>query len=397
MIRKLLPMLYRAAEIFKFDIALVTNEHHMYSALQAERKLGQQAQWSVLSEALVQQAKKLADAAMRDRLVLFIGAGASVSCGLPSWWGLLRQLADSAPSPLTEQELNELLALSNPLEQGQRLLGYYESEAAFKQRAAQLCTPSSFGLQQALLGALPIREAITTNYDDCFERSIRGGGRRLVTIPYSSPEGADVWLLKMHGCINHPGDIVLTQNDYDMYADRRAALAGIVQASLITKHLLFVGFGLRDPNFIQIISTVRKSIEHHSSSQRHLGTSIQLSHLQDLSSEFSRDLSFAWMNKKSPAKAARLSEIFLDLVAAEASNPTRFLNSPMYTSLLSPQEKILQDKIRALLCDVPEEVKATGAFEVLHRALVQSFGEYDRNTIQREFIEKRFSPIQEKK
>jgi hypothetical protein len=37
--------------------------------------------------------------------------------------------------------------------------------------------------------------------------------------------------------------------DYLRYESRRAALAGIVQSLLITKHMLFIGFGLQDDNF----------------------------------------------------------------------------------------------------------------------------------------------------
>ncbi len=50
------------------------------------------------------------------------------------------------------------------------------------------------------------------------------------------------WLLKLHGCINHPEDIVLQRADYIRYELRRQALAGVVQSLLITKEMLFVGF-----------------------------------------------------------------------------------------------------------------------------------------------------------
>ena len=52
----------------------------------------------------------------------------------------------------------------------------------------------------------------------------------------------------------------LRREDYIRYAERRAALAGIVQSLLITKHLLFIGFSLVDDNFFQIISAVKKAL-----------------------------------------------------------------------------------------------------------------------------------------
>ena len=399
MIRELLPELHRACATFRFDIALVTNEHHMFVALQAERKMAAQFTWSALSEHNRAVATKLASFAFREQLVLFIGAGSSLSCGLPSWGGLLRLLAERAPRPLAACQLDEILAIPDPLAQGQALLGFYGSEEEFKRETARLCTPNAFSLQHALLSALPIKEAITTNYDDCFEQAIIGGARHVAALPYASPEHADLWILKMHGCISHPDDIVLTRNDYDTYADRRAALAGIVQASLITKHLLFVGFGLRDPNFEQIIATVKKSTAHYPSCRRELGTSIQLEANAALAEHYAEDLALAWMSTKRPslAKSARLADIFLDFLASETCKSTRFLNSPMYRSLLSPQELVLQEKIKALLGDLPPEVKKTEAYDVLEKAMIKSFGEYDFRSLQRQFIHSRLLDYQKYK
>ena len=45
----------------------------------------------------------------------------------------------------------------------------------------------------------------------------------------------------MHGCVNHPSDIVLTRSDYNRYSDRRAALAGIVQ---VIQYLYQILYGL---------------------------------------------------------------------------------------------------------------------------------------------------------
>ena len=41
----------------------------------------------------------------------------------------------------------------------------------------------------------------------------------------------------------------------------KEALAGIVQAMLITKHIMFVGFSLRDEAFNEIAATVRRSLK----------------------------------------------------------------------------------------------------------------------------------------
>lgn len=46
-----------------------------------------------------------------------------------------------------------------------------------------------------------------------------------------------------------------------------AALSGIVQASLVTKHMLFVGYGLSDDNFRRIAKVISKSIHNFKEKQ----------------------------------------------------------------------------------------------------------------------------------
>src|SRR5207244_1581616 len=69
---------------------------------------------------------------------------------------------------------------------------------------------------------------------------------------------ADAWVLKMHGSVSHPEDIVLTREHQLAYEERHAALAGIVQTLLLTRHMLFVGFSLSDDTFHRIADDVRR-------------------------------------------------------------------------------------------------------------------------------------------
>src|SRR5207248_11780402 len=72
--------------------------------------------------------------------------------------------------------------------------------------------------------------------------------------------GADARMLKLPGCVSHPEDIVLTRQDLIGYAARHAALAGVVQTLLITRHMLFVGFSLNDDNFHRIADAARRVV-----------------------------------------------------------------------------------------------------------------------------------------
>ena len=105
-----------------------------------------------------------------------------------------------------------------------------------------------------MLATLPVNQVVTTNYDTLFEDASSGMKERGIAILPWKPANKERWLLKMHGDVNHPKDIVLVRSDYMRYDERRSALRGIVQAMLITGHMLFVGFSLTDDNLYYVRS-----------------------------------------------------------------------------------------------------------------------------------------------
>ncbi len=156
----------------------------------------------------------------------------------------------------------------------------------------------------------------------------------------------------MHGCVNAPHDIVLTRQDYLRYAERSAALAGIVQAMLITRHMLFVGFSLDDDNFHRIVDAVRRAL--HGSSRDALGSAVSLFANPLLEQLWGEDLSWVHLcDKPAPdaqtpvSAAARTFEIFLDCLSFHAAAPNYLLN-PRFGALLSPDEIALRDQLDPL-------------------------------------------------
>ena len=274
-VRELLPALYDAAARLEVDVALVAIEGPTYAAAQAERaRLN--PDWSELGEELREAGEKLARIAARGDLVLFLGAGVSVNAGLPGWNDLLDALAQQAGMSAPERAD---LARLDPLDRahiverrfgGAKALG----DAIFHRHL--VWHPS---LAHQLLAALPVREAVTTNYDCLFELASEAAGRSVSVLPYAIERDADRWLLKMHGCVSCIEDIVLTREDYLRYENRRTALSGIVQALLITRHMLFVGFSLSDDNFHRIADAVRRALEPvaRRGADRRFGTTLVLS------------------------------------------------------------------------------------------------------------------------
>lgn len=90
---------------------------------------------------------------------------------------------------------------------------------------------------------------VTTNYDDLFETACQGAQVPFNVLPYQPGWASAVddpatsssgggggggassvatrsraskrWILKLHGCVHHPQDIVLTRTQMNEYSDRR--------------------------------------------------------------------------------------------------------------------------------------------------------------------------------
>src|SRR4029079_9529087 len=118
--------------------------------------------------------------------------------------------------------------------------------------------------------------ATTPNYDRLFEDAWSvPDPDGLSVLPGAIKPDARRWLLKMHGCLSDPERVVLTRSRYTRYDEQLPALSGMVQAFLVTRHVLFVGFSLSDDNFHRIVDAVRR-LRGESGTPGHLGTALSL-------------------------------------------------------------------------------------------------------------------------
>ncbi len=376
-IRAQLAEMYSAVERHDVDCVLVTYDGPTQAAAQAERRRwlkesGEQG-WPDLTRELVAVGKGLARKANRGRLVLFLGAGISFGAGLPMWGTLLAELAERAGM---DEEEREALSKLDVLDQAELIEGrMHGSRDVMTDEIRRLLSGHEYSLAHAMLAALPVSEVVTTNYDTLFERASEAGGEmRVAVLPYERAAGADRWVLKLHGCINRPDDIVLTRSDYLRYGARRAALSGIVQALLITRHMLFVGFSLTDDNFHRIAAAVRQALPLESGDP--LGTALMLSTGSLVEELWKPELRVVSTGEADDAAAARRLEILLDWVLAHTGRSVTPLLDPRYENVLSEPEKELRaliSELKTSLAGLSKEAKETDAHARLQR-LVESFG-----------------------
>jgi hypothetical protein len=359
-VRRLLPELYRFADAHPTDIALVMQDPAQYAAAQAVRsETMSDGAWSTLDDRLCAKADDLADRAFRQELMLFLGAGVSQSAGLPSWNGLLEKLAGA--DLINDADFRNLGALDQARVVQRRL----PPDGHLGKAVADLVRSDHYSLAHGLLAALPVLEVVTTNYDTLFEAASEAIARPVDVLPYQLTGGSRRWLLKLHGCVSRPEDIVLTREDYLRYDAGRAALAGLVQGLLITRHMLFVGFSLGDDNFHRIADAVRRAVQREP-----FGTSLSVAGNRLLQEVWAKDLD--WVELGDLPGSARLLEIFLDRLAARTVATADHLFDPRYEATLSESEIQLREelsKLASFLAGVPGPLRRGAAWVEVERLL----------------------------
>jgi NAD-dependent SIR2 family protein deacetylase len=376
-VRELLPVLRGAARSRDADIALVTREEAAFAAAQAERsRWPDETQWTELGPSLFAEAKRLAELAANGQLVLFLGAGVGKSAGLPLWNELLDELAQDAG--VSEAERRALADL-DPTDRARLIAVRLKGKTLGQAVRERFEAVTHHSISHALLADLPVEAVVTTNYDLLFEEASVAAGIPVRILPRHAAADSRRWVLKMHGSIEEPKDIVVTREDYLRYEDQRRALAGIVQALLITRHMLFVGFGLRDENFHRIVDAVRKAVEPGAESRTRpgpLGTAVALLQNPLHRELWERDLHWIAMQEsagdRDQAAAARRLEIFLDCVVSRTSS-ARYLLQPSYADMLTTPERTLAEALLRFTSRLDDEAKRAPQWRQV-RTLLASLG-----------------------
>ena len=339
-----------AAEL-DVDFVFVFRDEPSYALAQQRRRVvGRLA--TALPEYLHGEAKRLAELARAGRLVPFLGAGVSVSAGAPTWARLIELLAENRGLSVDERE-SILQPDRDPLDQAAYLRMLFdegdEADAAraFQGAIAAAVRRDRYGLAPALLASLDAEQAITLNYDELFELACADAGRPRRIIPGGASD-SERWLLKLHGTVNDPSTIVLTREDYLGFNADRAALSALVKATLMTRHLLFVGFGMRDDHFHEIVHDVRRAVGSQSSGLAATALTLRDDPLHKaLWSKHLETVSISEADDAELALAARRLEVFLDVMMCEASDSHSYLLHHDFAEALTPAEHQLAVALRA--------------------------------------------------
>jgi hypothetical protein len=218
----------------------------------------------------------------QEDTVLFLGSGISIWSGLPTWPGLIEELAvfiqnsGTDPSPIrAEARRGDLLQAASygfdKLTQPQ--IG------RFMQQACRYGMAKPHEIHRKLLSLGP-RCFITTNYDNLLEEALRIWqparfyrppitNRHLTELSEVVHARAVDFVFKPHGDAADAESIILTREQYRQLlpdGERHAALES-VKTLLVSRPVVYFGFGLRDPDFIYmrdlLSNTYRGGVRDH--------------------------------------------------------------------------------------------------------------------------------------
>lgn len=198
--------------------------------------------------------KEYTKAIEEGRAGIFAGAGMSIDSGYVNWKELMRPFAEELHLVIDKE--NDYLAVAQ----------YYRNQsgtrASINKRILEEFTKECKDNENIdIITRLPIKTFWTTNYDKLIEKGLEKNHKKAdvkvnsnqLTTPVPD---RDAVVYKMHGDVEHPAEVVLTKDDYVFYDKERPMFKTVLEADLLSKTFLFLGFSFEDPNIDYILNQI---------------------------------------------------------------------------------------------------------------------------------------------
>lgn len=223
---------------------------------------------------------ELLDKLSSGNCVLFVGAGLSQGSGLPGWPQTLRQMitwgADHGVDVSGRRELvgfirkNDLLTVAEEMRErmGKERFREFMSEV-FRKPGLQ---PTSAHM---LLPKIPFAAVLTSNYDTLLESAYTLHRRGTVPHTFTHADTAELsaalrsgefYILKVHGTIDRVETVILGEKDYQDIMHASPAYRQHLASLFSTKCVLFLGFGLTDPDLKLLLGSMKSAFEGYAGS-----------------------------------------------------------------------------------------------------------------------------------
>lgn len=211
---------------------------------------------------------------VRGNCVVFVGAGLSTGAGLPKWPRLLHWMLDWSLENSFEFSREEQEEIRKHIERNELLLVAQELMdrlgpqrfADFMSHVFRRSKPQPTAVH-ACLTRVPFSAALTSNYDSLLEMAYRVGMPDLATYTHTNMHGVrqahrnrEFYLFKVHGDILDSSTLVLGHRGYRELVHANSKYRLFMESLLADKTLLFIAFGLTDPDLLLLIDELRTSL-----------------------------------------------------------------------------------------------------------------------------------------
>lgn len=201
-----------------------------------------------------------------DQLVLFVGAGVSQAAGLPSWSGLIVRVIEGAVAYGLEPSVGQALERARQKLAREDLIGALTTVAAalpgpmFVRLVQETLDDGAYEVPDVAVAVAELRDhlqaVITTNLDRLLERAFAGRWPDIL-VPSLGLGQRKGYILKLHGTRLSSESWVLTRPQYEALIHARPTLQKFLESLYLQRTLLFVGYGLRDPDFELLLGWMR--------------------------------------------------------------------------------------------------------------------------------------------
>ena len=203
------------------------------------------------------ESKKLISEARHDgQLVIFVGAGASICSGMPTWGQAVKEIATHLG--IYEEPLDFL-----------RIPQYYfnaRGKKEYTQLMRKVFRHGDFLVKHEIHDKIiefNTHTIITTNYDNLIEKAAEDNSEVICVVskdadlPYRKG-GKE--LIKIHGDFESD-NFVLKEDDYLSYSRNFRLIENYVKSIIGTKVVLFLGYSFSDPDIKQIFSWAKDILD----------------------------------------------------------------------------------------------------------------------------------------
>ena len=200
-------------------------------------------------------------------VAIFVGSGLSVWSGLPTWEKLLAVLIEIAAKRGSSVQLAQEALASKQLLDAADALPLAPIEITNALRDVLGFSAAEPHEVHSLLLKLGSRRIVTTNFDHLIEQALGLSGalgsfrvvapRQLAELADIVKASADNFLFKPHGDMDDANSLVLASRDYDrLIAGETNDIRRTLEVLMVTRPILFLGYGLRDPDTRLILRTL---------------------------------------------------------------------------------------------------------------------------------------------